>query len=102
MSDSTAWGKSRGEGDESWEMPDPAMGYTGHPFARRWDAGEEDLSMATRIARRRQQNLERRFAASPYAYEIASTVLKLGDGVDYEGPKDYGWATFPPQGLQPQ
>ena len=24
-----------------------------------------------------------------------------GDGVEYTGPADYGWATFPPVGLSP-
>jgi len=98
LSDNPSWGKVR-EGDESAEKPDPAWGYTGHEFARRYDTGEEDLSMATRISRRRQQSIERRFGASPYAHDIAQTILKLGDGVDYTGPAAYGWATFPPQGL---
>ena len=87
------------DGAESVLKPDPAPGYTGNWAAHRFDRGEEDLSMATRISRRRQQSIERRFGASPYAHDIAQTILKLGDGVDYTGPAAYGWATFPPQGL---
>lgn len=98
LSDNPSWGRMR-DGDESDEKPDPSWGYTGHPFARRFDKGEEDLSMATRINRRRQQSIERRFGASPYANEIAKSVLKMGDGVEYTGPKTYGWCAFPPQGL---
>ena len=86
LSDNPSWGKMR-EGDESQKKPDPSWGYTGHPFARRYDAGEEDLSMASRISRRRQQSIERRFSASPYAAHIAQDVLKLGDGID---PPDIG------------
>ena len=102
LSDNPAWGNPSGRnwGHESLIKPDPAMGYTGHEYARRYDEGEEDLSMASRIARRRMQSVERRFGASPYAHEIALSVQAMGDGVDYMGPKDYGWATFPPQGLR--
>ena len=63
--------------------------------------------MASRISRRRQQSIERRFSASLYAAQLAQDVLKLGDGVEFEvvdrygNPKKYGWAAFPPQGLQP-
>ena len=39
---------------ESLKKPDPAWGYTGHEFARRFDAGDESLSMATRIGARTQ------------------------------------------------
>jgi len=98
LSDNPSWGKQR-DGDESPMKPDPAWGYTGHEFARRFDKGEEDLSMATRISRRRQQAIERRFSASPYANEIALSVLKMGDGAEYTGPEVYGWRSFPPQGL---
>jgi len=100
-SDIPSWGKVR-EGDESDIAPDPAWGYTGHPFARRYDKGEEDLSMASRISRRRHQAIERRFSQSPYAYEIAKGVLELGDGVEPPetwDPAKTGWASFPPQGL---
>jgi len=100
LSDNPSWGKMR-EGDESQKKPDPSWGYTGHPFARRYDAGEEDLSMASRISRRRQQSIERRFSASPYAAHIAQDVLKLGDGIDPPDIGPYGWAAFPPLGLQP-
>jgi len=100
-SDIPSWGKVR-EGDESDIAPDPAWGYTGHIFARRYDKGEEDLSMASRISRRRHQSIERRFSQSPYAYEIAKTVIALGDGVEPPetwDPAKTGWASFPPQGL---
>ena len=105
-SDNPSWGGQR-EGDESMLKPDPAPGYTGNWAAHRFDRGEEDLSMASRISRRRQQSIERRFSASPYAAQLAQDVLKLGDGVEFEvvdrygNPKKYGWAAFPPQGLQP-
>ena len=56
--------------------------------------------MASRIARRRMQSVERRFGASPYAHEIAMAVQEMGDGVEYDGPTSYGWSTFPPQGLR--
>lgn len=46
---------------ESLKKPDPAWGYTGHEHARRYDVGEENLSMATRIAKRRKESIERRF-----------------------------------------
>jgi len=101
VSDNPAWGKQR-EGDESATRQDPSWGYTGHPYAHRYDAGEEDLSMASRISRRRQQSIERRFSTSPYAHEIAKTVLALGDGVEPPAdwnPKNSGWAGFPPKGL---
>jgi len=98
LSDNPSWGKQR-DGDESPVKPDPAWGYTGHEYARRFDKGEEDLSMATRISRRRQQSIERRFGASPYANEIAKSVMKLSDGVEYHGPSVYGWRSFPPTGL---
>lgn len=102
LSDNPAWGNPSGRnwGCESLVKPDPAMGYTGHEYARRFDEGEEDLSMASRIARRRMQSVERRFGASPYAHEIAMSVQKMGDGIDYTGPKNYGWSTFPPEGLR--
>jgi len=99
--DNPSWAKQR-EGDESQIKADPSWGYTGHAFANRYDAGEEDLSMATRISRRRQQAIERRFSQSPYAHEIAKTVIALGDGVDPPDtwdPKKSGWASFPPTGL---
>ena len=54
LSDNPSWGKVR-EGNESPTKADPAWGYTGHPFARRFDDGEEDLSMASRISRRMQR-----------------------------------------------
>ena len=98
MSDNPSWGKVR-EGNESPIKPDPAWGYTGNFGSHRFDAGEENLSMASRINRRRQQAIERRFSASPYASQLAQDILALGDGVE-DGPPEYGWATFPPQGLQ--
>merc|ERR1719231_2211843 len=97
-SDNPSWGKVR-EGDESPTKADPSWGYTGHPFARRFDNGEEDLSMASRISRRRQQAIERRFSASPFAAGLAQDLLRMGDGVEYNGPMTYGWRSFPPQWL---
>ena len=181
LSDNPSWGKVR-EGDESNAKPDPAWGYTGHPYAKRcvtppsrhhrhvrgwlrapheaecatrdhmrplhlrctrvnasehppvgpksachplaaawrpprttpitfglparpadslgslpaptysYDKGEEDLSMASRISRRRQQSIERRFSASPYAAHIAQDVLKLGDGIEPPDIGPYGCA----------
>lgn len=99
MSDNPSWGKVR-EGNESPIKPDPAWGYTGNFGSHRFDVGEENLSMASRINRRRQQAIERRFSASPYASQLAQDILALGDGVEYDGPPEYGWRTFPPQGLQ--
>ena len=98
-SDNPSWGGQR-EGDESALLPDPAPGYTGNWAAHRFDKGEEDLSMASRISRRRQQSIERRFSASPYAAQLAQDVLKLGDGVEFKMDTPYGWGAFPPQGLQ--
>lgn len=104
VSDSPSWGKQR-DGAESEKIPDPAWGYTGHEFAHRFDRGEEDKSMAQRIAIRRRQNLERRFAASPFAYQIAQSLSdSTHNGT--KGQKEaigevaaYGWGSFPPQGL---
>eukprot|EP00316_Scyphosphaera_apsteinii_P005303 CAMPEP_0119324510 /NCGR_PEP_ID=MMETSP1333-20130426/63454_1 /TAXON_ID=418940 /ORGANISM="Scyphosphaera apsteinii, Strain RCC1455" /LENGTH=262 /DNA_ID=CAMNT_0007332227 /DNA_START=20 /DNA_END=804 /DNA_ORIENTATION=- len=52
--------------NESPTRPDPAWGYTGHRFANRFKEGEEKESMAVRIARRRKEAVERRFAVSPF------------------------------------
>jgi hypothetical protein len=98
VSDNPSWGKVR-EGQESPVKPDPSWGYTGHYASHRFDAGEENLSMASRINKRRQQSIERRFSASPYASQLAQDVVALSDGVEYKGPAEYGWRTFPPQGL---
>ena len=103
--DNPSWGKQR-EGDESAYKSDPAFGYTGHIYAHRYDAGEEDLSMASRISRRRAQSIERRFSSSPYAHSIAMSVIALGEGVEpdpswEEHQKKCGWTGFPPQGLTP-
>ena len=62
---------------ESLKKPDPAWGYTGHEFARRFDIGEESQSMATRIAKRRQASIERRFGDSPKKNTLAD-VSTLG------------------------
>ena len=106
VSDNPSWGRQR-EGDESAYKPDPAFGYTGHAYAHRYDSGEEDLSMASRISRRRAQSIERRFSSSPYAHSIAKSVLALGDGIEpppgwEEDQQKCGWAGFPPQGLVPR
>lgn len=82
---------------ESLKKPDPAWGYTGHEFARRFDAGDEKLSMATRIAKRRKESIERRFGDSPDKKNLAAaaSLAESGMGKTYE----YGWAAFPPDGL---
>ena len=83
---------------ESLKKPDPAWGYTGHEHARRFDKGEEKLSMATRIAKRRMDSIERRFGDSPQKNTLvdASTLDNPGVGKTYQ----YGWAAFPPKGLK--
>jgi len=83
---------------ESLKKPDPAWGYTGHEFARRFDLGEESLSMASRIAARRKASIERRFNDSPQKNQLASAsdLGSVGTGKTYE----YGWASFPPNGLK--
>jgi len=83
---------------ESLKKPDPAWGYTGHEFARRFDAGDESLSMATRIAKRRKESIERRFGDSPQKDKLvgSSDIAASGVGKQYE----YGWSAFPPKGLK--
>jgi len=83
---------------ESLKKPDPAWGYTGHEFARRWDKGDEGLSMATRIAKRRKESIERRFGDSPDKKNLvaAANIEKSGMGKTYQ----YGWSAFPPDGLK--
>jgi len=83
---------------ESLKKPDPAWGYTGHEFARRFDSGDEGLSMATRIAKRRKESIERRFGDSPQKSQLvsASDIAGSGMGKTYH----YGWAAFPPAGLK--
>lgn len=83
---------------ESLKKPDPAWGYTGHEFARRFDAGDEGLSMATRIAKRRKESIERRFGDSPQKTTLVASadLSKSGVGKTYQ----YGWAAFPPMGLK--
>ena len=90
---------------ESLKKPDPAWGYTGHPFAHRYDAGEENMSMATRIAIRRKQSIERRFAsagstqAHALANKVAMPASAASGAMQAGGPSPYGWGTFPPRGL---
>jgi len=83
---------------ESLKKPDPAWGYTGHEFARRFDAGDEKLSMATRIAKRRKESIERRFGDSPDKKNLvaAANLEASGMGKTYQ----YGWSSFPPSGLK--
>jgi len=84
--------------NESLKKPDPAWGYTGHEHARRFDAGDEGLSMATRVAKRRQASIERRFGDSPAKNTLvaSSDISQQGTGKTYS----YGWAAFPPAGLK--
>jgi len=83
---------------ESLKKPDPAWGYTGHEHARKFDMGDESLSMASRIAKRRKESIERRFGDSPQKGQLvaSSDLSKSGVGKTYE----YGWASFPPNGLK--
>jgi len=85
-------------GGESLKKPDPAWGYTGHEFARRFDAGDEGLSMATRIAKRRKESIERRFGDSPQKNNLVASADLGGGGVGKVF--QYGWAAFPPSGLK--
>jgi len=82
---------------ESLKKPDPAWGYTGHEFARRFDAGDEKLSMATRIAKRRKESIERRFGDSPQKDKLSASADLSSSGVGKT--YSYGWAAFPPNGL---
>merc|ERR1719387_530394 len=83
---------------ESLKKPDPAWGYTGHEFARRYDVGDEGLSMATRIAKRRKESIERRFGDSPSKGTLVASadLSSAGTGKVYS----YGWSAFPPKGLK--
>jgi len=82
---------------ESTKNPDPAWGYSGHEFAHRYDNGDEDLSMASRIAKRRKESIERRFGDSPDKKKLsaAAKLEPVGVGKTYA----YGWSDFPPKGL---
>ena len=77
--------------------PPPAEGYTGHVHARRYEAGEERMSMAQRTARRRQEATLRRFGASPHAESfVAAAALPAPVAPT---TRKYGWAAWPPEGL---
>ena len=83
---------------ESKIIPDPAWGYTGHEYAHRYDAGDEDLTMASRIAKRRKESIERRYNSSPDKKKlIAAATSNAEPGV--RKPFKYGWAEFPPKGM---
>lgn len=84
--------------NESPQRPDPAAGYTGHGYARKYDLGDESLSMATRIAKRRRASIERRFNDSPGCERLsaAADLSSPGVGKTYE----YGSSCFPPRGLK--
>lgn len=85
---------------ESRLVPDPAWGYTGHVAAHRYDAGDEDLTMASRIAKRRKESIERRFNDSPDKKKLIDASKKAGGGGGGGGkPWQYGWSDFPPKGM---
>jgi len=54
--------------------------------------------MATRVAKRRQASIERRFGDSPAKNTLvaSSDISQQGTGKTYS----YGWAAFPPAGLK--
>ena len=79
-------------------VSEPAAGYTGHRFAYRVVAGEESESMATRVARRRREAVERRFMSSPFHSNLADAA-HLPAPQRLPPSKPIGWAAFPPQGL---
>lgn len=85
---------------ESPLHPDPAWGYTGHESAHRFDAGDEDLSMASRIAKRRKESIERRFNDSPDKKKLtAAAASQAASGGPSAGKFVHGWDAFPPKGL---
>jgi len=84
--------------NESVAHPDPAWGYTGHYAAHRVDNGDEDFSMASRIAKRRQQSIERRFNTSPDQVKLRE-AQKILDGKSPMSEFPHGWSSFPPKGL---
>ena len=67
---------------ESLKKPDPAWGYTGHEMAHRYDVGDEHLSMASRIARRRGERSSSRTVVTqpchfpPRGLDTAAVDLK--------------------------
>ena len=79
-------------------VSEPAAGYTGHRFAYRVVAGEESESMATRVARRRREAVERRFMSSPFHAHLADAA-HLPAPQRLPPARPIGWAAFPPQGL---
>jgi len=82
--------------NESVIHPDPAWGYTGHECSHRFDHGDEDLSMASRIAKRRQQSIERRFNDSPDKLKL---IQAQQDAMRNSPQPEIGWGAFPPKGL---
>ena len=94
------WGPGKpGESDDSVKsVMFFADGYTGHPAAHRYDEGEEDLSMASRIAKRRQASIERRFNHSPDKKKLAAAAA-AGESAGVGKTFEYGWSNFPPKGL---
>lgn len=85
--------------NESVKHPDPAWGYTGHECSHRYDNGDEDLSMASRIAKRRQQSIERRFNDSPDKKKLMDAGM-TSVPIGVAPPQTtFGWGAFPPKGL---
>ncbi|KOO31621.1 hypothetical protein Ctob_011225 [Chrysochromulina tobinii] len=85
--------------NESVKHPDPAWGYTGHEAAHRIDNGDEELSMASRIAKRRQQSIERRFNDTPDRKKLVMAQEALNKLAESKPKQDFGWTAFPPKGL---
>jgi len=83
--------------NESVKHPDPSWGYSGHEYAHRYDNGDEDVSMASRIAKRRKESIERRFNDSPDKKKLTDAAKLEGVGVGKTYA--YGWSDFPPKGL---
>jgi len=77
---------------------DPAQGYTGHRFARRWNPGEQGLTHAQRIARRRMDSISQRFGASSRTEDLVKAA-ELPQPELETAVTEYGWQTFPPKGL---
>ena len=87
----------RSRENESILKPDPSWGYTGSQWCHRYDEGQEKMSSAQRIARRRLQAIERRFGVSPQASKLVAAAALPQPIMPPHGP--FGWAAWPPKGL---
>jgi len=84
--------------NESILHPDPAWGYTGHRDSHRIDHGDEDLSMASRIAKRRSQSIERRFNNNSDTKKLIA-AQEIMASLEPPNKPPHGWGAFPPKGL---